>query len=230
MRILIDESGSAGEVADDRRLAELYAAPRTPWLRANMVTTLDGSATGPGGRSGSINDGPDHRVFATLRRLADVVLVGAGTAAAEGYGPWEKPLVLVSRRAQVPPRLLGHAPGRVLVATCGSAPGLDAARQALGGEHVLVHGGDVVDLAAVLAGLRTRGFGHVLCEGGPHLLGDLLAAGLVDELCATVVPRLLGGEHPRITAGPDVDLALHPALLLEEGGTLLGRWPVHPPR
>ena len=101
VRVLIDDRGRTGDVTE-HDLFELYSAPRTPWLRANMVTTVDGSATGPGGRSGSINNEPDHRVFATLRRLADVVLVGAGTAAAEGYGPAERPLVLVTRRGQLP--------------------------------------------------------------------------------------------------------------------------------
>ena len=59
-------------------LAALFAEPRTPWLRANMIATLDGAATGADHRSGSINDPADLRVFHTLRALADVVLVGAG--------------------------------------------------------------------------------------------------------------------------------------------------------
>ena len=228
MRVLIDDGGRTGEMTGDD-LSTLYSAPRTPWLRANMVTTVDGSATGPGGRSGSINNEPDHRVFATLRRLADAVLVGAGTASAEGYGPAERPLVLVTRRGRLPDKLAGHGRGRVLLATCESAPGLEAAREALGAEHVLVHGEHTVDLPAVLDDLHGRGMSQVLCEGGPQLLGDLLAAGLVDELCATTVPRLVGGgEHPRLTAGPEADLSLRLRLLLEEGGTLLGRWLVDP--
>src|SRR5665648_1069207 len=66
-------------------LAALFAEPRTPWLRANMIATLDGAATGADHRSGSINDPADLRVFRALRALADVVLVGAGTVRAEGY-------------------------------------------------------------------------------------------------------------------------------------------------
>ena len=69
----------------------------TPWLRVNMVSTVDGSATGEGGRSGSINNEADERVFHILRGLADAIIVGAGTARAEGYGPADPPLVLVSR-------------------------------------------------------------------------------------------------------------------------------------
>ena len=75
---------------DDDALAALYGYPRgvtaeRPWVRANFVSTLDGAATGADGRSGSINTGADREVFALLRALADVVVVGAGTARAEGY-------------------------------------------------------------------------------------------------------------------------------------------------
>jgi len=228
VRVLL---GGADGVADpaaltDDDLAVLYAPPDGPFVRANMVATVDGAATGPDGRSGGINDEADHRVFATLRRLCDAVVVGAGTARDEGYGVSAVPIVLVSRRGQVPEGLRGHDPGRVLLATCASAAGLAEARAQLGDDHVLVLGEDAVDLAALPAALGERGLHALLSEGGPGLLGDLLAAGVVDELCATVVPRLLGGGHPRIVGGDGVDVPLEPVLLLEEGGTLLGRWRV----
>ena len=55
--------------------------------------------------------------------------------------------------------------------------------------------------------------------------GDELAAvDVVDELCLTIVPMLTGGDAVRIATGADVDVALRPALLLEQDGTLLGRW------
>jgi riboflavin biosynthesis pyrimidine reductase len=208
----------------DADLDRLYAASTTPWLRVNMISTVDGAATGPDGKSGSVNNAADKRVFATLRRLCDCVVVGAGTARAEGYRDVSKPLVLVSRRGEVPDRLRGSPVGSVLMATCASAERLDETRELLGEEHVLVLGPDHVDLAALKDELAARGFGNLLCEGGPHLLRDLLAAGLVDELCLTLVPRLLAGDHVGITGGPPIDVPLRPALLLEDGGTLLGRW------
>jgi len=217
------ESAPTGELDDDQLLA-LYAAPRTPWLRVNMVTTLDGAATGATGRSGSINNDVDHRVFTTLRRLADAVVVGAGTARVEGYRPLDRPLVVVTRSGALPPTLAGTPPGSVLVATCRSAGTVPALRDQLGADHVLVHGDDTVDLAGLRTALTERGLVDLLSEGGPHLLADLLAAGVVDELCATVVPLLVAGDHPRITAGPPVELPLELRLLLEERGTLLGRW------
>lgn len=215
MRVLV----GAGE-----SLEELYAPPSTPWWRATMVATADGAAAGVDGRSGSINNAADHRVFALLRRLADVVVVGAGTARAEEYGASARPIVVVSRRGEVPPTLRGLEPGRVLLATTGSAPGLAAARELLGDPQVLVCGPEAVDLARLRDVLAERGLRQVLSEGGPHLLRDALAAGVVDELDTTYVPRLVAGAGPRITAGPPVDVPLALHTLLEEDGTLLARW------
>ena len=97
MRVLLhaeDPSTVGREIGEDD-LSRLYAAPPGPWLRVNMISTVDGSATGPDGRSGTINNDVDHAVFAALRKDADVVVVGAGTARAEGYSPAGVPLVLV---------------------------------------------------------------------------------------------------------------------------------------
>jgi riboflavin biosynthesis pyrimidine reductase len=185
---------------------------------------VDGAATGDSGRSGSINNAADKRVFDTLRRLCDCVVVGAGTARTEGYHDVTKPLVLVSRRGAVPERLRGAPAGSVLMATCSGAEHLDETRELLGDDNVLVLGEDHVDLPRLKQELAGRGFTSILGEGGPHLLRDLLAAGVVDELCLTVVPRLLAGGAPRITDGPPVDVPLRLALLLEEDGTLLSRW------
>lgn len=223
MRVLIGPDPGAADLTDDD-LARLYAPPATPWLRVNMISTLDGSATGDTGRSGSINNAVDHRVFHVLRRLADVIVVGAGTARAEGYRPADRPLVLVSRRAEVPALLRGAEPGRVLMATVSHAEHLQDARSALGDEHVLVLGSHRVDLVRLREVLVGAGHRHVLSEGGPHLLRDLLDQGVADELTATIVPRLIAGSHPRMTGGAPVDVPLDLRLLLEQDGTLLGRW------
>ncbi|GAB2888351.1 pyrimidine reductase family protein [Myroides odoratimimus subsp. xuanwuensis] len=218
MRVLIPAGA-------DPDLATLYATPpRSPWLRVNMVSTVDGAATGADGHSGSINNAADKRVFDALRVMADAVVVGAGTARAEGYGPGATPIVVVSGRGEVPETLRGAPAGAVLLATCAGAPGLAAARAELGDEHVLVTGDGAVDLPGLVAALHDRGLRQLLGEGGPTLLGDLLAAGLVDELCATVVPSLVGGVHPRITTGPALDVPLTLHTLLEHDGTLLARW------
>ena len=224
MRVLIDRSGGPLADADDDRLRRLYAPPRAPWLRVNMVSTVDGAATGASGVTGSINNAADKRVFHLLRATSDAIVVGAGTARAEGYGPAVVPLVLVSRAGGVPEKLQGAAAGRVLLVTCATAPGLADSRRQLGDENVLVAGEESVDLDLMRRALAGLGFRHLLSEGGPQLLGAMLAAGVVDELCVTLVPRAVSGSHLRITDGAGVDVPLEPTTLLEEDGTLLGRW------
>ena len=226
---------------DAEGLAAAYRAPREPWLRANMVTTLDGAATGPDGRSGSINTDADHVVFELLRALSHAVVVGAGTVRTERYPalrvdasltalrateglPRDLPLVVVTSSAAVPESIRSFSDGSVLLATRAAAPGLDAARDVLGSDHVLVHGDHRVDLAALVADLHARGWTRLLTEGGPGLLGSLLAAGLVDELCFTVTPALVAGGAGRPVTGDPLDVDLDLEVLVEQDGTLLGRW------
>ncbi|NEA01840.1 pyrimidine reductase family protein, partial [Streptomyces sp. SID10116] len=81
-------------------LAEAYAYPagETAWLRANMVSTLDGAAHHDG-RSHPISGATDMRIFGTLRALADVVIVGAETVRKEGYRPAKAREVFARHRA-----------------------------------------------------------------------------------------------------------------------------------
>src|SRR5262245_58480486 len=192
-----------------------------------MVSTVDGAATGESGLTASINNDADQKVFHLLRELADAVIVGAGTARAEGYPPLEKPTVVVSRSGSVPDSMRGAEAGGVLMATVSVANGLEEARDLLGADNVLVLGSHRVDLSAMKRELVDRGYRDLLCEGGPHLLRDLVAEGVADELDCTFVPRMVAGEFPRISDGPplEVDLILH--ALVEEDGTLLGRWFTH---
>jgi riboflavin biosynthesis pyrimidine reductase len=237
-----------GPDEDERALCELYAHPgprpgRVACVRANMVTTIDGAATGADHLSGSINNAADHRVFGVLRAVADVVLIGAGTARAEGYRSVVVPeplragrvergqsrrleLAVVSASGAIPPELLagGNPP---LVLTVSSSPALRALRDRLGNDRVIEAGDTAVDPAAALAALAARGLVRVLTEGGPHLLADLVAHGAIDELCLTTSPLLVGGPAHRIL-DTDTWLAharrLTPAHLLHADGVLLGRW------
>lgn len=224
-------------------LAALYAVPALgpAWLRANFATSVDGAVTGSDGRSGTVNTEADHVVFELLRALSDVVVIGAGTARGEGYGPLTVrarlaevraaagcdpllPLVVVSGRAQVPDRLRGAASGRVLMATHADASELADARRLLGRDHVLVCGGSVVDPSLLVAGLHERGLTRILTEGGPSLLATLLESDVVDELCLSLTPVTVGGTGPRMTHGPSLDAAFWPVTLVEQDGTVMGRW------
>ena len=236
--------------ADSVDLHRVYAYPAdvdegagstgTPWVRANMVTSLDGSAV-KDGRSGGLGGPADKAVFDVLRSLCDAVVVGAGTARAEGYkaprakdvdadrrrehGQRPAPvLVLVSRGLDLDPSSdLFTGDDRTVVVASGSAD--RTARDRLSEvADVLVAGDDQVDISAALDGLAERGLWRVLCEGGPSLLADVAEAGRLDELCVTIAPQLVGGDGPRILHGASVDLALTPQLLLEQDGLLLARY------
>lgn len=211
-------------VGPDVPLPELYAAPDRPWLRVNMVATVDGAATGSTGTSRSINNAVDQVVFTLLRELSDAIVVGAGTLLIEGYAPNPKPVVVVSRACRVPPTLLGQGRGPVLMATCSQAAGLPEARELLGDDNVMELGSHHVDLGRLRSELHERGYRQLLSEGGPRLLRDLLDEGCVDELDVTTVPSVIGGPFPRITDGPPLELPLRLETLAEQDGTLLARW------
>jgi riboflavin biosynthesis pyrimidine reductase len=238
MRVLLTESGTPapGTVLDDAGLREVYAAPPgRAWLRVNFVSTLDGAVTGADGRSGSINTPADFRVFQLLRELADVVVVGAGTVRVEGYPALRHEsddapaLAVVSNSGEVPPSIAETAtPGSALLVTRGHADpdALGRAREALGDANVVIAGEDHVDLVMARKALEDRGFRHILSEGGPTLFGSMLEAGIVDEVDLTWAPTMVGGTHPRIVRAGDLELDLTPIALVEEGGSVIGRWRV----
>ncbi len=232
-----------GSRLDLASLAAAYAAPADVlrWVRVNMVTTLDGAATGADGVTGSINSPADKVVFDLLRALSDVVVIGAGTARTEGYGRLtldpeyaalraehgaspSLPLALVTRSGRLPERLRDGRSGEVLAITCASCPGLASLRADLGADHVIVAGDTDVDLPFAVEALIHNGFRRIHSEGGPHLLGRLLQEHLVDELCLTLAPRLVGGSHRRIVTAADLGLTAWPHTLIHADGDLIGRW------
>ena len=207
-------------------LAAEYAYPaQGRWLRANFVTTADGAIRGLDGLSGSISGPADKRLFAVLRQLADCVLVGAGTARAEGYRPARLPIAVVSGSLHLDLSLplFAEAQHRTLVLTSASAPA-DLVRAAEAFADVIVCGDERVDPALAVAALAERGHRSLLCEGGPSLLAQLLAAGVLDELCLTTSPTL-AGDGPHLFPEPLDTLArLELAGLVEDDGFLFHRY------
>jgi riboflavin-specific deaminase-like protein len=234
----------AAAVLDDDQLAECYAAAdrSRPSVRVNFVSSIDGAATDHG-LSAGLSGEADKRVFDILRRLCDVVLVGAGTLRAEGYGPMRLDRASVQwRRANGLPdqpvfaivsgkldldaasTVFTEAPVRAIVVTVGTSP--RAKKEALRRvAEVLVCGEARLDAGLMLAELARRGLRQVLCEGGPHLFGTLLEADCVDELCLTISPLIEAGDAPRVAAGALREarrMALHHVLISD--GTLLLRY------
>jgi riboflavin biosynthesis pyrimidine reductase len=228
-------------------LARLYAYPDAadrPWTRANMIASVDGAAA-VDGRSGALSGPGDRQLFSVLRSLADVILVGAGTARAERYRPVRARDVWPALRVGRPPtppiavlsgtldldtggRLLaGPADAaRTIVLTTQAAP---AERRAAAARHadVIIAGEDVIAPAAAIGALADRGYRRILLEGGPTLLGQVAAAGLLDELCLTVSPVLAGGLASRIIGAeprPGFPVGLSLGHVLEDDGSLLCRY------
>lgn len=228
-------------------LAAAYAYPSGPWVRANMIAGVDGAAVLDGGSRG-LGSPADRELLGTLRALADVVLVGAATARAEGYRPLRpKParraarvaaglppsprLAVVSGSLDLDPAgpLFEPSDAPTLVVTCAAAP---ASRlRALGSvAEVVTAGDDKVELAVAVDALCRLGLVHVLCEGGPSLLGQLAAASRLDELCLTVSPLLVAGESPRILDGPTVRDRAQLTGVLQDGDHLFLRYLLSPHR
>jgi riboflavin biosynthesis pyrimidine reductase len=192
-----------------------------PWVRLNMIASADGG-TAVSGVSRGLGGPADRQLFLALRSLADVILVGAGTARSERYGPTRvtgeqqaarlargqtpvPPIAVVTRSCRLDwdTPLFAHATARPIVVTVSGAADADRARAARVADVVLAGERDV-DPGSALDALRERGVRSVLAEGGPNLNSQLAAAGRLDELCLTVSPRLVGGAANRILAGPSL--------------------------
>jgi riboflavin biosynthesis pyrimidine reductase len=229
-------------------LESIYAVPQVDGaqchLRGNFVSSLDG-AIEVDGRSGALGGPGDERIFALLRELTDVVLVGAGTARTEGYGPARLPgsrrrTRVAEGQPVVPPIAVVTARGlapesRLLEPVDGSPPPLvltteqvieSADERVRDRADLVACGTTAVDLKAAVQALTERGLRRILCEGGPRLFTDLAALGLVDELCLTLSPQVAGPERARMTSGAawTTPLGMTLSSVLEQDGELYLRY------
>jgi riboflavin biosynthesis pyrimidine reductase len=207
--------------ADDEAVLAAYPWPdEGPWVRAMMVTTLDGAAAGPDGLSGSISGEADKTVFRAVRRRADAVLVGAGTIRAESYGAMTARPADAEARADAGQRLAPvlavvspsldlpwhteafTSSDEVPLVLTVAAPPSAALAAARGARAEVVHApGDDVAPDWIVETLLARGLRRVVCEGGPKLLEAMVGAGLVDEADITVSPTFAGHAHVSPTDG-----------------------------
>jgi 5-amino-6-(5-phosphoribosylamino)uracil reductase len=203
------------------------------------VSSIDGAISAAGLSRGLQTPG-DNRVFAALRDLADVVLVGAGTATVEKYRPAALsaervalreelgldaalPVAVVSGRLRIDADAALYADPSTLIFTTERAD-LTPTRHIAA--EVVVCGREQVDVGSAVAALRARGLRRIVCEGGPTLFASMVDAGLVDEVCVSVSPILAGPGAGRLSAGADWERARRVRLsgLLEEDGALFARY------
>jgi riboflavin biosynthesis pyrimidine reductase len=233
------------EALTDDAMRDLFAYPdglSQPRLRANFIASIDGAVTldGSGRRLGTQTD---RRVFIRLREVADVVLVGATTAASKPYAdiqvgadaqPWRLShgmsavlrLAVVSRRAVIPPQLLQNPTMPPIVVVSESAP--SSARRALEASGALVAemAEGQIGSAAIRNALSELGLNRVLVEGGPTLFSHLVAGNEIDELCLTTSPMMVAGAARRIATSADhVEIRMQRKdILLGADGTVIVRW------
>jgi riboflavin biosynthesis pyrimidine reductase len=200
------------------------AGEARPFVAINFAATVDGRAT-ISGVSGPIGSKTDTEMLVGLRTRFDAVMIGAGTMRAERYGriPGDLLMAIVSGRLDLPweAPLFSEEGGRLVIFTSSEAEPPPTIAEL----EVVRHQGSV-ELAAALSYLqREHGVRALLSEGGPHLHGQLQAAGLVDDLFLTIAPKLAGGGAPRILEGelPGIE-QLEPAWLLEQDGELFARY------
>lgn len=203
-----------------------------PWVLANFVSSADGAVTGPDDRSGSLSGPADRLLFQALRAAADVVLAGAGTVRAENYGrarltdeqqaarraqgrPPLPRLAVVTASLRLDPaaRFFAQAdpdqPPIVLTTTSAMATAADRAEALAGVAALHPVGETAVDWGRALRLLhRELGTGVLLAEGGPTVVGQLVTADLLDELCLTLAPVIAGGDAARIVVGARLQAAL----------------------
>jgi riboflavin biosynthesis pyrimidine reductase len=196
-----------------------------PWVRTNMVMAADGSYTA-NGRSAGLSSEGDKAMFMALRAIGDVVMAGAGTVRKEEYRRPGEPefarehraatgqqpaptLVVVTRSMELgadTPMIRGDGPTPIVAHPVGTT-----LPEGISHLDSLTAGSDEVDMGALLAALAERGVRGVVCEGGPHLLGQLAAADLIDEYNLTISPKLVGSPDTGLLgdSGADVELRLH---------------------
>lgn len=223
-----------------QELADRYAYPEgldRPWVRTNFVASIDGAAQDRQGLSGNLGGTDDTTIFTVLRSIADVIVVGARTAAIEGYEPVREhevhaelrtamkqppvpPIAVATRHLEVPEAL--RASGQILITCSNSDP--DRRAELATTMDVIVAGDEDIDWTEALHQLGERGLHRVLCEGGPTLHGHLIELDKVDEVCLTIGSIMVAGSALRIAEGKTVSRAMTVADIIEGEGMLAIRW------
>ncbi len=186
--------------------AEQRATTR-PLVSLCYAQSLDGCVALQRGRPTALSGAETQRLTHWLRSKHEAILVGSGTVIAddpqltvrlvEGQNP--QPIILDSRlRTPLNARLiLGHPRPAWIATTEAADPARRAALEAVGATLLFLpqDRNGKVELMPLLECLAQRGVSRLMVEGGAQVIGSFLAAGLVDLLCVTIAPVLLGGLH-----------------------------------
>ncbi len=211
-------------------LLERYALPTGPFLRVNMIASLNGSATGDDGTSNSLTSRLDRRVLGVIRELSDVVLIGAGSVRIERYVvPTKAALAIVTSSGDLTGHRLHERRSSQPVFILCARSNLGAAGDTAGDADATIvpvddEGGDIRP-ASIVEALRDQGLPRIVCEGGPLLAGQLFAADLVDEFCLSTSPMVTLGGRPLLeSARAGSSRFSLRQLLLDDAGATYACW------
>ncbi len=223
-----------GSEATQETLRSWYRPPATPWLRLNLIAAVSGDAAGVDGTSETLSNPADRAILRAIRDVADAVVVGAASVRAEGYRlPARAKLVVVTSSGDLQGHRIAPELAEQLVVVC-PAGASDRVRASLGDP--------LADLATVIvvpdadgrlaprdivATLREHSFESLVCEGGPSLAGQFLRERLVDELCLSTSPIVIGSGLPVFGSERfDASALSLCQLLIDEQSALYARWQV----
>jgi diaminohydroxyphosphoribosylaminopyrimidine deaminase / 5-amino-6-(5-phosphoribosylamino)uracil reductase len=189
-----------------------------PFATLKLALSLDGRIAAASGDSRWISSPPSRALVHRWRNEADAVMVGAGTVLADNprltcraAGGRDPVRVVVDGRLRSPPRARVFVqPSKAPALLVTSPANVARARKLYNGARVEVIGcparrskqgsgrGSEIDLRALMRELGRRGWCNVLIEGGAHLAGSALGAGIVDRVAFFVAPIVIGGGIPAI--------------------------------
>lgn len=230
---LVPESEAAARAFDPfsdvglTRLLDAYEPPTRDWLRLNFIASLTGSAAGPDGTSETLTSRVDRRILGVIRAQADIILVGAQSVRAEGYRvPKTATLGIVTASGRLDGHRIESTDSGRLVILCPERA-MDTAVASLPGAQVIAVPDVDGRLSApdLLAAVRSVGYRSIVCEGGPSLAAQFVAAGLVDEVCLSTAPLLAATTLPMLddTAFAPVAMRLE-HLFVDTASALYARW------
>ena len=206
------------------------------WIRGNMISSLDGSST-KDGRSGGLANINDRAIFSIIRQSADIIIVGASTVLIEEYSN-----VCLSINQQNERKKYGQSniPQIAVITTSSKLKKSDkffslnkkqvpfvftSANNFINTQKRLNMSAEVVNVSSknpekidfftIVKFLAERKFFRILIEGGPFILGKLMEKNILNELCLTISPILIGGKSKRIAISTkQLEVRMQPLSLL----------------
>ncbi|AMM20933.1 hypothetical protein AX769_13290 [Frondihabitans sp. PAMC 28766] len=233
-RLEVGSADSVARASTQSVLEDWYRPPSDPWLRINLITAVSGDAAGADGTSDTLSNPADRAILKAIRDVADAVVVGAASVRAEGYRvPSKARLAVVTSSGDLSGhRIADDLAERVIVVCPASA--VDRVQSSLGGTVAACATIFVVDdadgrlqPADIVRALHEQGLTSLICEGGPSLAGQFVRAGLVDELCLTTSPVVIGSGLPAFGSERfDASSLSLTQLLIDDQSALYARWRV----